>query len=68
MALSDADMTELLKVDPAEWVEAVGGQEEMIEMFGSHMPKALIAEHNELARRINQAITPADLIGRDSGN
>ena len=36
-------------------------------MFGSHTPKALIAEHEELARRINNAITPPDLIGRDSG-
>ena len=65
--MSDADMAELLKVDPAEWVEAVAGQEEMIRMFGNRMPKALIAEHDELARRINAAITPADLVGRDSG-
>jgi phosphoenolpyruvate carboxykinase (GTP) len=68
LKLSDADMTELLKVDPAEWVEAVAGQEELIQMFGSHMPKEIIGEHDELARRINQAITPPDLIGRDSGN
>jgi phosphoenolpyruvate carboxykinase (GTP) len=65
--MSQADMAELLKVDPAEWVEAVAGQDEMIQMFGSRMPKELIAEHDELARRINAAITPADLIGRDSG-
>jgi hypothetical protein len=31
------------------------------------MPQELIQEHNELARRINTAITPADLVGRDSG-
>jgi len=65
--LSDADMTELLKVDPADWVEAVLGQEELIRMFGDRMPKALRAEHDELAHRINAAITPPDLIGRDSG-
>jgi phosphoenolpyruvate carboxykinase (GTP) len=65
--VSDADMTELLKVDPAEWVEAVQTQEELIQMFGNHMPKEIIAEHDELARRINQAITPPDLVGRDSG-
>src|SRR5215472_2458006 len=67
LAVSDADMAELLKVDPAEWVEAVATQEELIQMFGSHMPKEIIAEHDELARRINQAITPPDLVGRDSG-
>jgi len=36
-------------------------------MFGSRMPKPLIEEHDELARRINSAITPPDLVGRDSG-
>jgi phosphoenolpyruvate carboxykinase (GTP) len=67
LQLSDADMAALLKVDPAEWVEAVTTQEDLIHMFGSHMPKELIAEHDDLARRINTAITPPDLVGRDSG-
>ena len=67
LTLSDADMAELLKVDPAEWVEAIGAQEELIELFGSHMPQELIQEHDQLARRINAAITPPDLVGRDSG-
>ncbi len=65
--VSDADMKQLLKVDPAEWVEALEGQEELIRMFGSRMPKELRAEHEELARRINTAVTPPDLVGRDSG-
>jgi phosphoenolpyruvate carboxykinase (GTP) len=65
--VSDADMRQLLKVDPAEWVEALEGQEELIRMFGSRMPKELRAEHEELARRINTAVTPPDLVGRDSG-
>src|SRR5262245_1274904 len=67
LKVTDEDMKQLLKVDPAEWVEAIAGQEELIRMFGSHMPKALRAEHEELARRINAAITPPDLEGRDSG-
>jgi phosphoenolpyruvate carboxykinase (GTP) len=65
--LSDADMTELLKVDPAEWVDAIEGQEELMQMFGDRMPKELRWEHEELARRINDAITPPDLVGRDGG-
>jgi phosphoenolpyruvate carboxykinase (GTP) len=65
--LTDADMAELLKVDPAEWVEAIAGQEELMQMFGARMPKPLRTEHEELARRINSAITPPDLVGRDSG-
>jgi phosphoenolpyruvate carboxykinase (GTP) len=67
LAITDADMTQLLKVDPAEWVEAIAGQEELLQMFGSRTPKALKIEHEELARRINAAITPPDLVGRDSG-
>jgi phosphoenolpyruvate carboxykinase (GTP) len=67
LTVSDADMAELLKVDPAEWVEAVAGQEELIQMFGSRMPKELRAEHDELAHRIHAAITPPDVVGRDSG-
>jgi phosphoenolpyruvate carboxykinase (GTP) len=65
--VTDADMKELLKVDPAEWVEAIEGQEELMKMFGGRMPEALREEHEELARRINAAVTPADLVGRDSG-
>jgi phosphoenolpyruvate carboxykinase (GTP) len=65
--LSDADMTALLKVDPAEWVEAVAGQDELIRMFGDHFPKALKKEHDHLAARIEIAITPPELKGRDSG-
>jgi phosphoenolpyruvate carboxykinase (GTP) len=65
--VTDADMTELLKVDPAEWVEAVAGQEELLQMFGDRVPAELRREHEELARRIHNAITPPDLVGRDSG-
>jgi phosphoenolpyruvate carboxykinase (GTP) len=65
--VSDADMAELLNVDPAEWVEAIAAQEELMQMFGSHMPKEMHEEHDDLARRINKAITPPDLVGRDSG-
>jgi phosphoenolpyruvate carboxykinase (GTP) len=67
LQVSDADMTDLLRVDPAEWVEAVAGQEELMHMFGDRMPKDVRREHEELARRIHNAITPPDLVGRDSG-
>ena len=67
LSLSDADMAELLKVDPAEWVEAIAGQEELMQMFGERMPRELHAEHEDLANRINTAITPPDLVGREGG-
>jgi len=67
LKVSEDDMKQLLKVDPAEWVEALEGQDELIRMFGDRMPKELKAEHEQLARRINTAVTPPDLVGRDSG-
>jgi phosphoenolpyruvate carboxykinase (GTP) len=67
LAVSDAEMAQLLKVDPAEWVEAIEGQEELMHMFGDRMPDALRGEHEDLARRINVAVTPPDLVGREGG-
>jgi phosphoenolpyruvate carboxykinase (GTP) len=67
LTVADGDMIALLRVDPAEWVEAVAGQEELMRQFGGRMPADLHREHEELARRIHNAITPPDLVGRDSG-
>jgi len=66
--LDDAAMATLLKVDPAEWAEAVHGQEDFLNSFGSHLSKELRAEHEDLARRVSDAMTPADLQGRDAGH
>jgi len=58
------------EVDPqmqCVWVEAIAGQEDLFRMFGDRMPKELRAEHEGLAHRINDAITPPDLVGREGG-
>jgi phosphoenolpyruvate carboxykinase (GTP) len=65
--LSDEAMALLLKVDPAEWAEAVAGQEDFMNSFGAHLPKEIREEHGELARRIQDATTSPDLQGRDVG-
>ncbi|MEO6236550.1 MAG: phosphoenolpyruvate carboxykinase domain-containing protein, partial [Vicinamibacterales bacterium] len=65
--LTAADMAELLRVDPAEWVEAIAGQEELMQMFGARMPEEIRSEHENLGRRINAAIIPPDLVGREGG-
>jgi phosphoenolpyruvate carboxykinase (GTP) len=65
--LSANDTAALLKVDPAEWVEAVMGQDYFFESFGDRLPKAIRDEHANLARRIHDAITPPDLRDRDAG-
>jgi phosphoenolpyruvate carboxykinase (GTP) len=66
--LTDEAMATLLKVDPAEWAEAVHGQEEYLSSFGSHLPREMREEHADLARRVSDAMTPADLQGRDVGH
>jgi len=51
--VSNDTMAALLKVDPAEWVEAVAGQEDFLRSFGSRTPERIWEEHRELARRIH---------------
>jgi phosphoenolpyruvate carboxykinase (GTP) len=59
--LSDETMTALLKVDPAEWVEAVSGQEAFLNGFAGRVPKGIREEHETLAHRIHDAVIPHDL-------
>jgi phosphoenolpyruvate carboxykinase (GTP) len=65
--LSDDAMAMLLKVDPAEWAEAVHDQETFLRSFGSRLPKGIQDEHDGVAHRIHDAATLPDLHGRDSG-
>jgi phosphoenolpyruvate carboxykinase (GTP) len=64
--LSDEDLAALVRVDPAEWVEAVSGQDDFFAMFGDRIPDALRAEHARLGKRIEDAITPPELQGHDT--
>ena len=66
--LTDEAMNTLLKVDPAEWAEAVSGQEDFLNSFGDHLPKEMREEHENLARRVAEAMTSPDLKGRDVGH
>jgi phosphoenolpyruvate carboxykinase (GTP) len=65
--LTDDTLQALLKVDPPEWVDALSGQAEFLASFGARLPAGMREEHETLARRIQEAITPADLSGRDVG-
>jgi hypothetical protein len=46
----------------------VHGQEDFLQSFGKHLPKEMVEEHADLARRVSDAMTPADLQGRDVGH
>jgi phosphoenolpyruvate carboxykinase (GTP) len=54
-------METILKVDPAEWVEAVAAQDDLFRQFGDRMPREMWQEHERLARAVEQAITPPDM-------
>jgi phosphoenolpyruvate carboxykinase (GTP) len=55
LKVSDGVMTSLLNVDPAEWIEAIEGQEGFMKSYGSRMPKSMWDQHNELAKRIKDS-------------
>jgi len=65
--LSDEALAQLLRIDLPEWIEAVHSQDEFFQSFGTHLPPAIREEHDALAKRIQDAVTPADLRGRDHG-
>jgi len=51
--LSEDAMKQLLRVDRADWIEAVQGQREYFEKFGDHVPQGIRDEHEALARRVS---------------
>ena len=57
--LSDDALDELLRVDFAEWIEAVQGQQEFFATFGDRLPAGIQEEHDHLARRIEDAMPAA---------
>ena len=56
LSVGDDILARLLRVDPAEWVEAVAGQEDYFRRFGAHLPQALHDQHDEFARRIHDTM------------
>src|SRR4029453_1657956 len=56
LKLSDADMATLLKVDPAEWAEAVSGQRDFFDSFDARLPRGIREEQERLAKRIEDAM------------
>jgi phosphoenolpyruvate carboxykinase (GTP) len=53
--VSDRVMTELLKVDSSEWYEAITDQKNFLIEFAGRIPKGILDEHQELARRVQSA-------------
>jgi phosphoenolpyruvate carboxykinase (GTP) len=65
VSLAPEALDELLRVDPAEWVDALESQEEYLNTFGARLPQGIRDEHQELARRIDAYVSTTDLQGRD---
>ena len=51
--VSKEDLTELLRVDSAEWREELPSMHEHFARFGEHLPPQLRAQLNELERRLD---------------
>jgi phosphoenolpyruvate carboxykinase (GTP) len=60
-AVPTENMTRLLRVDPAEWVEAVAAQGDFFVQFGDRLPQEMRQEHERLGRAVESAITPPDV-------
>jgi len=58
--LSDDALAQLLKVDKADWIEAVSGQTEFFAKFGTRLPAGIQAEHDTLARRVRSDMGDSD--------
>jgi phosphoenolpyruvate carboxykinase (GTP) len=58
LTIVDGALDTLLKVDPAEWVEAVEGQDNFLRTFSRHLPQRIYDEHVDLAHRIHDAVSP----------
>ena len=57
--LSSDVMESLLRVDPAEWADAVHEQEEFLRSFGNRMPNELWEQHKDIGRRLQEAGAPS---------
>jgi phosphoenolpyruvate carboxykinase (GTP) len=54
--ISDETMRQLLRVDQADWLEAVQSQREFLEKFGDRVPAGIREEHEGLARRVGRTL------------
>jgi phosphoenolpyruvate carboxykinase (GTP) len=55
MNLPDPIMSQLLRVDPSEWIRAIADQKSFMISFAGRIPKGILDEHQELARRLQTA-------------
>ena len=58
------NLQRLLRVDPAEWVEAVAAQEDFFNQFGDRLPVEMREEHERLARAVGEGIATPDVRSR----
>jgi phosphoenolpyruvate carboxykinase (GTP) len=52
LSVPDQVMTKLLKVDPADWIEAVTNQKSFFTTFSGRIPKGILDEFYGLAERV----------------
>ena len=66
--VNDAALSQLLKVDLHEWLDAFHAQDTYFATFGDHLPAGIRAEHDAIQHAIEEEIAHPDLHGRDLGH
>jgi phosphoenolpyruvate carboxykinase (GTP) len=56
MNLPDTLLSDLLKVDPAEWIDVIPDQKTFLIPFRGRIPKGILDEHHEFANQIRNAL------------
>jgi phosphoenolpyruvate carboxykinase (GTP) len=55
--ISDAALSELLRVNPQEWESEISQTKEFFMKFGNRLPREISEEHEKLARRFQRVVT-----------
>ena len=56
MNLPDTLLSDLLKVDPVEWIDVIADQKTFLIPFRGRIPKGILDEHHEFANQIRNAL------------
>ena len=55
LSISRSAVEELLRVDPTDWAEELGGIDEFFSKFGNRLPREIREEHQALASRLQRS-------------
>jgi GTP-dependent phosphoenolpyruvate carboxykinase len=57
MKISDDAMSELLRVNPADWETETEDTKQFLAKFGARLPQEIRVEHEKLSKRFHRLVT-----------